>query len=258
MILADFHVHSTFSDGKLSIPELVDYFGSRGFGAIAITDHVGERETLTGKVSHFAANFVTEANFPIYLEIIKSEAERAWEQYRMRVIPGYELSKNSVLNSRSSHILALGVSEFMSADGDPLDLARAIRAQGALAIAAHPVFTGRFEKQTYHLWSRRDELAKEFDAWEVASGPILFNDVMHARLPKIANSDFHSYHHMTSWKTVLHTERHPEAILEAVRDQNVEFRFYEEACLNDFAYRDRVPLLGGLSAVGDLGRVAGT
>ena len=36
MFLADFHVHTTWSDGKLSIAEVVDLFGKRGFGAIAI------------------------------------------------------------------------------------------------------------------------------------------------------------------------------------------------------------------------------
>ncbi|NJM10303.1 MAG: PHP domain-containing protein, partial [Bdellovibrionaceae bacterium] len=39
MFLADLHVHSNFSDGHLSISELVDFYGQRGFGAIAVTDH---------------------------------------------------------------------------------------------------------------------------------------------------------------------------------------------------------------------------
>ena len=38
MYLADFHVHTTWSDGKLPMRAVVDLYGSQGFGAIAITD----------------------------------------------------------------------------------------------------------------------------------------------------------------------------------------------------------------------------
>ncbi len=51
MILGDFHIHSNFSDGRFSIPEIVDLFGGRGFGAIAITDHLCE-ERLYGEKRH--------------------------------------------------------------------------------------------------------------------------------------------------------------------------------------------------------------
>lgn len=35
----DFHMHSTFSDGHLSVPDLIDYCKELGLSAIAITDH---------------------------------------------------------------------------------------------------------------------------------------------------------------------------------------------------------------------------
>jgi len=107
MMLADFHMHSTFSDGKLTIPELVDLFGSQGFGAIAITDHLCEAESFIGKAARYIGHTLTPATFPLYSEILKSEATRAWKKYRMVVMPGMELSKNSISNSRSAHILAL-------------------------------------------------------------------------------------------------------------------------------------------------------
>jgi len=66
-----------------------------------------------------------------------------------------------------------------------------IRGQGGIAVAAHPVSTRKLEFQTYHLWNRRDELAQEFDAWEVASGPHLFDEVKESRLPVLATSDLH-------------------------------------------------------------------
>ena len=40
MFICDFHIHSQYSDGQLTIPEIVDLYGKEGFGAIAITDHI--------------------------------------------------------------------------------------------------------------------------------------------------------------------------------------------------------------------------
>lgn len=228
MILGDFHIHSTFSDGKLSIPQLVDLYGSQGFGVIAITDHICEEKGLIGVASSYVARTLTPATFPLYQEILRSEAERAWDRYRMVVLPGYELSKNSVFNHRSAHIVGIGISEFMWADADSKDLARNIRSQGGVAIAAHPVSTRKFEKQTYHLWDRREELAQEFDAWEVASGPFLFDEVAQSKLPMIASSDLHDPRQMTSWKTWVDAEKSPEAILDAIRQQKLNFQFYSE------------------------------
>src|SRR5580658_4649563 len=116
--LGDFHIHSDFSDGKLTVPELVDLYGSRGFGAIAITDHLCESGTVIGKAAVAIGHTLTPASFPLYLAILESEAERAWERYRMVVLPGFELSKNSVSNHRSAHIVGLNVREFLPADPD--------------------------------------------------------------------------------------------------------------------------------------------
>jgi predicted metal-dependent phosphoesterase TrpH len=229
--LGDFHIHSDFSDGKLTIPQLVDLYGTRGFGAISITDHICERGSMIGKAAHITGRTLTPGTFPLYREILLSEAERAWELYRMVLIPGFELTKVSVSNYRSAHLLGLGIREFTTADTDAIAMARAIRAQGGLAIAAHPVSTRKLEKQTYYLWDRRQELAAELDAWEVASGPYLFDEVAESGLPMIANSDLHDPRQMTSWKTEFDCERHPEAILDAIRKQELRFYFYDEEAL---------------------------
>jgi predicted metal-dependent phosphoesterase TrpH len=227
MFLADFHIHSNFSDGKMAIPEVVDLYGKRGFGAIAITDHLCESATFLGKASVYLGCTLTPGTFPLYLEILKSEAERAWDQYRMVVLPGFEVTKNTISNHRSAHILGLGVSEFVDADADVIDITRRIRSQGALTVAAHPVWTRKIEKQTFYIWDNRRELESEFDAWEVASGPHIFDEVAVTKLPKIASSDMHVRRQLTSWKTVLDCERHPEAILQAIRQQQLSFTYYE-------------------------------
>jgi predicted metal-dependent phosphoesterase TrpH len=243
MFLGDFHIHSTFSDGKMTIPQLVDLYGSRGFGAIGITDHLCESGTFWGRASFYLGCSLTPATFPLYMEILKSEAERAWKLYRMVVIPGFELSKNSISNHRSAHVLGLGISEFLPADGSIIDLARGIRQQGALAIAAHPVWTRVMEKQTYFLWNHRAELESEFDAWEVASGGHVFDEVYRAKLPMIASSDLHIRRQLSSWKTVLDCERHTEAILSAIRKQELGYYYFNEGDAHDSANRiDHKPL----------------
>ncbi len=232
MILADLHVHSNFSDGKMSIAELVDFYGQRGFGCIAITDHICEEKSFFGFAAGALKYTLTKETFPRYLEMIHQEAERAWEQYQMRVIPGFELSKNSWSNQRSAHILGLGVTEWMAAELDILDMARGIRAQGGIAIAAHPVHTGLWEPQTLHLWNRREELREEFDAWEVASGRRYCQEVHESGLPMVASSDLHHAKQVTSWKTLLKIragDPSVEAVLEAVREQRLEFGFWDDA-----------------------------
>lgn len=232
MLLTDLHIHSTFSDGKMTIPELVDFYGSRGFGCIAITDHLCETNTFLGKAARYLDSTLTEESFPRYLEIIAEEGERAKRQYGMIVIPGFELTKNTVNNHRSAHILGLGVTKWVEADGDVVDLAKAIKAQGAFAAAAHPVHTRRLEKQTYHLWDRKDELVNILDAWEVASGPHIFTEVLESGLPMMATSDLHKPSHINAYKTLVEAEKHPEAILDALRAQRISFRMYEEK-IND-------------------------
>ena len=86
MILADLHVHSTFSDGKMSIPELVDFYGERGFGMIAVTDHLCEERFTLGRAARFLEKTLTRESFPEYIATIRVEAERAMDRYGMLVI----------------------------------------------------------------------------------------------------------------------------------------------------------------------------
>ncbi|PWU09632.1 MAG: hypothetical protein C5B47_03175 [Verrucomicrobia bacterium] len=233
MIIADLHVHSNYSDGQLSISELTDFYGSRGFGAIAITDHLCERQSFLGRAAQYLKYTLTEENFDQYMHEIEVEGRRAWNQYRMKVIPGYEITKNSISNSRSAHIVALNARKFVSADRDVVDICRQIRAQDALAIAAHPVSTRKFEKQTYFLWDRRRELRHELDAWEVASGPVLFEEVLASGLPLVASSDFHRPGQIRAWKTVFNCRPETGAILQSILSQDLSFQFYAGDCSSD-------------------------
>ncbi len=224
--LADFHVHTDMSDGQIPLRQVIDLYGSHGFGAIAITDHIAEEKTFIGKAAIHLEKVLTRETFPGYLAALKDEGARAWDQYRMVVLPGFELSKNSINNWRSAHLLGIGVSEYLPADADTVELIQKIHEQQGLAIAAHPVHTRKVEKQTYELWDRRQELAQHFDAWEVASGPFIFDEVAATNLPKLASGDLHAAKQIRSWKTLLHCERHPQAILDAIKTQDLSFTFY--------------------------------
>jgi hypothetical protein len=146
----------------------------------------------------------------------------------MLVIPGFEITKNSVSNHRSAHVLALGTDAYVDPNLGIEELCMDIRRKGGLAVAAHPVSTRKMEKQTFHLWDRREELREYFDAWEVASGPYIFDEVLHSGLPLIASSDLHHARQITSWKSAMRCERSLPAILDSIRRQDLSFEFYSD------------------------------
>jgi len=105
-LLCDFHVHTTWSDGKLSVAEVVDLYGSTGkFDVIAITDHILMKNDLLARAGRIAtlgrrAFGVRETDFDAYLEDIRIQAERALRQYNMLVIPGAEITQNRLRGRR--------------------------------------------------------------------------------------------------------------------------------------------------------------
>ena len=61
--------------------DLVDLYGTRGFGAIAITDHLCETRTFLGIASRYLHCSLTERNFSSYISQVKEEADRAHDLY---------------------------------------------------------------------------------------------------------------------------------------------------------------------------------
>ena len=135
-------MHTTWSDGALSLRELVDLYGRTGdFDVIAITDHILREKDWLGRAGRLATlgrrTFsVTEKTFPAYLDAIREEAERAWREYELLVIPGAEVTKNHSRARKNAHIIALGIDRFISADQSPEDVLRDIRRQGAISVHA--------------------------------------------------------------------------------------------------------------------------
>jgi hypothetical protein len=227
-LLCDFHMHSQFSDGKLSLPDLIDFYGTRGFDCIAVTDHLCQRKNLLGKAALYLNRTLTEESFPAYMESLREQKERAWKKYQMIVLPGFEITKNSFQNHRSSHFLAIGIESFVSPDIPVIDALQQIRSLGGLCVAAHPISNRKTSLGSQYLWDRREELVEYFDAWEITDNQKILPMVAQSKLPKLASTDFHHPRQIESWKTILHCDKNPEAIFDAIRKQRLSFRLYRE------------------------------
>ena len=54
-LLCDFHVHTRWSDGRLSLRETIDLYGRTGkFDVIAITDHILMKKDLLARAGRIA------------------------------------------------------------------------------------------------------------------------------------------------------------------------------------------------------------
>lgn len=225
-LLCDFHVHTTWSDGRLSIRDVIDLYGQTGrFDVIAITDHILTRRDLLGRAGRLISlglkEFsVTQPRFTAYLAEIREEAARARALYDLLVIPGAEVTQNHIRSHHNAHIVALNLTEYISADQPAENILREIRRQGALSIACHPHHrtTRRLEIATSYLWDHRKRLVDLVDVWEAANRDDLFSVTSLKHFPYVANSDFHKPKHLYSWKTLVRCEKKWEAIARTLRE----------------------------------------
>ena len=224
-LLCDFHIHTRWSDGRLTLREVVDLYGETGqFDVIAITDHILMKKDLLARLGRVATlgrrNFgLREETFDDYLAEIRSEASRALRKYGMLVIPGAEVTQNSFRAKQNSHVIALGIKQYISADQPAIDVLREIRRQDGLSIACHPHHrtTRRVEISTCYLWDHRQELSDLVDVWEAANRDDLFSVTSLKHYPYVANSDFHKPKHLYSWKTLLKCDKTWPAVKRALR-----------------------------------------
>ena len=199
--------------------KVVDLFGESGHDVIAITDHITDTKGLLGRAARVLRRTVTPQSAPAYFEEIADEARRAWRRYRMIVIPGAEITHNAATRDASCHILALGITEYLSADRSPLQILKEIRRRGAVSVACHPHEVREWFANTFYLWNRRRRLAPYIDRWEVACRWDLFPAVSREKLPAIANGDFHREEHLHAWKTIVHASRHPVSVLSVLKSR---------------------------------------
>src|SRR5262245_39014372 len=103
-LLAELHAHTTWSDGRMTMRELVDLHGERGFDVLCVTDHVVRRDDPWCD-SGFG---VHPGNHASYVAAIDREARRALSLYGLLVLPGVELTYNDTDPKRAAHAVAVG------------------------------------------------------------------------------------------------------------------------------------------------------
>ena len=219
-LLAELHAHTTWSDGVLPVPALVDLYGAHGFDVLCITDHVCRTESAAD-----APNPVAAATFDAYLAEIEREAARAREQYGLLVLPGLELSYNDPDPGQSAHALALGLRSFVSVDAGIDEAIETAVQAGAALVAAHPFddepasHPGRLTQR----FARDPELSARVHRFELFNRTQLFSWVAKAGLPCVASGDFHRLEHLRGWKSVIPCARDEEAVIAHLRSRRPVF-----------------------------------
>jgi 3',5'-nucleoside bisphosphate phosphatase len=224
-LLCELHAHTTWSDGSLDLPELVDLYGRNGFDVLAVTDHVNRSDDPL-LPPNSPPRGIHARNFEHYRAAVAEEAERAAREYGLLVLPGLELSVNDFEPARAAHAVAVGCTSFVGVDGGLERALRDARDAGAALIAAHPFATptasspGRTTMRWYYDWR---ELQPLVDRWELFNREDLFGWVAEQGLPAVANGDFHVPDHLFGWKTLLPCVKRADAVVGYLRSSRPAF-----------------------------------
>ncbi|MCR3883681.1 PHP domain-containing protein [Methanotrichaceae archaeon M04Ac] len=188
----DLHVHSSFSDGRDGVEEILKAALEGGLDGIAITDH----DTLEG---YFEAE-----------RIVREEG------LDLLVIPGVEVSTSE------GHLLALGVRKLPPSGRSADETIEFIRVRGGIAIVSHP----------YHLFRHSMYRIPDCDAVEVYNSKYVFGIAnfwakrMAERrgLPMVAGSDAHMARTVGLGVTVVDVEEGSDLgdVLESIRGGRVK------------------------------------
>jgi hypothetical protein len=218
-LLCELHAHTRWSDGELTVAELVDLHGRCGFDVLCVTDHVVRANDPWRFEEGLRFRSLDAATFPPYLAEIEREAARAWRTYGLLVIPGLELTFNDREPVQAAHAVAVGLRQLVSVDDGIAGAMRTASEAGAAVIAAHPsadepgAVRGRLTKRFSHDAGLR-ELAHRFELFNRSQ---LFGWVAEAGLPAVASGDVHHAGHVTGWKTLLPTSHEESAVVEYLR-----------------------------------------
>ena len=214
-LVCELHAHTRWSDGSLTLPELVDLYGDAGFDVLCVTDHVvaGEEHVHAG-------------NHAAYLAAIDVQAARARERHGLLLLPGLELTDDHEDPAEAAHVVAVGLRRFVGLERGLDAAVIEARAAGAALIAAHPYTpeqAAAAQRATTRFAVDRAWAAEAVDRFELFNRHELFGWVAEARLPAVASGDAHEVEHLHTWKTGLPCEQHPEAVVEYLRSRRPAF-----------------------------------
>lgn len=221
-LLCELHAHTNWSDGDLSMRELVDLYGRTGFDVLCVTDHV----LRSADPWRPAESCVHEASFPAYLEAVDLEAERARALYGMLVVPGLELTHNHREPDLSAHALAIGLREFVNPDFGLVGALLAAREAGAALIAAHPHGPDDDPvpiRTTRRFWREWDALAPLLHRVELFNGSDVYSWAATGELPAVASGDVHRAEHLSSWKTLVPCDQEERALVSHLRSDRATY-----------------------------------
>jgi predicted metal-dependent phosphoesterase TrpH len=223
LLLCELHAHTTWSDGRLALRELVDLYGRNDFDVLCITDH-------SVRLDDPMSSAVDSWTWPAYLSAIRAEAARALDEYDLLVIPGLELSDNCDDPDLSAHALALGLEQHISVDAGIVTALEAANDLHAAVVAAHPYAAGDVTslRPTRRIAREPDTFAPLVHRYELFNRDEVFTWIAASRLPSIASGDVHGPEHLSSWKTLLPCEKDPAAVVDYLRSRG-------RACLMPYA-----------------------
>ena len=227
-LLCELHAHSTWSDGTLSLRELVDLYGQAGFDVLCVTDHAlrSDDPWFDQQRVRDGRTLVDAGNFDAYLAAIELEAERALVRYGMLVVPGLELTYNDLDPNKAAHAVAVGLRAFVSLDRGIFEALGAAREAGAALIAAHPhgpeadTIPLNTTRRFWREWSRFAPLVDRVELFNQAN---LFSWVASQHVPVVASGDFHRLEHLSSWKTLLPCLRSERAVVDYLRSPGAAY-----------------------------------
>jgi predicted metal-dependent phosphoesterase TrpH len=224
-LLCELHAHTRWSDGALTLPELVDLYGRNGFDVLCVTDHVHRAED-PWLPPDAPLRGVHRGNHAVYLAEIEAQAERARREYDLLLVPGVELSYNHLDPFLAAHALAVGCRVFVPVDDGPEAALEHARREGAALVAAHPFRArrGRAEGRLTLRFSREwRTLGALVDRWELFNRYELYGWVAQRGLAAVASGDFHRPEHLQGWKTLLPCRKDERAVVDYLRSARPAF-----------------------------------
>ena len=223
-LLCELHAHTTWSDGELSLAELVDLYGSAGFDVLCVTDHVLRRDDPWP--ARNGRPCVDEETVTPYLEAIAHERDRARSTYGLLLVPGLELTYNDPDPDRACHAVAVGL-ERPRLDGRgprgyhgggprrgrrggrraPLRARSPLGAKGADALLRTPLARAR----------------RALRPVELFNGGQLFGWVAEHGLRPVAAGDLPRAEQFLGWTTLVPCEQDAEALVDYLRSPRPVF-----------------------------------
>jgi predicted metal-dependent phosphoesterase TrpH len=194
ILAAGFHVHAFPGDGALPPWALRHEAARNGLDVFAITNH---NRVSTARLARWMSR---QSDGPI-------------------VLVGQEVT------ARTFHLIAAGIEERVDWRASPLDVIRAVHAQGGIAIAAHPVgrFLDAWDEAAIGTLDGYDRAHPAVKEKEVYARDLEWFDqkarTIRPRLAPMGSSDFHWTGNIGSYRTfVFARERSAAGVLDAVRN----------------------------------------